>query len=529
IGGTKSLMRSASVFGEEETSKFDDWLSKKLHINAMDLATFIGVALGLFLSLFLFFFVPQFVADLFSSINNNVFLYCIIEGAIRIVIFVSYILLTSLLKDIRRTYMYHGAEHKTISCFESGKELTVENVRTCTRVHDRCGTTFMFLVMVISILMFALVNAVLVHYGIEFDGAIGKIFRFGVKILTLPVISGVSYEVLKLLSKSQSKALIVFKAPGLLLQRITTREPSDDMIEVAITSFNEVLLLDANPDMPTKKFNVFGTVSSLLAKVEKTLQKGGVLDTADAEWVVSRVTGVSRSALKNSKASVTKEQNDKALSYATIRANKIPLAYVFGDADFYGFTFKVNKSVLIPRPETEELCMHALKEISDNSSVLDMCTGSGAISCVINLKSKAKVTAVDISLDALSVAKQNAESLGASVEFINCDLFDGVSGKFDFILSNPPYITKSDMAVLDDEVKCEPSLALDGGEDGLDFYRRIANDGYKYLNANGIIYLECGINQARDIKALFENENYSDVQIITDINGIERIIRVVSK
>ena len=527
VGGTKHLMRSASVFGEEETSKFDDWLSKKLKINAMDLASFLGVALGLVLSLFLFFYLPQVIADLFVNLKPNSFLYCLIEGGIRITLFIAYICLTSLLKDIKRTYMYHGAEHKTISCYEKGDVLTVENVKKCSRVHDRCGTTFMFLVMTISILLFAVVNSILSYFGVEFSGVIGKLFRFGVKLLTLPLIAGVSYEILKLLSKSQSKFLIVFKAPGLLLQKITTREPSNDMIEVAITSFNEVLLMDSDPSIPEKSFDVFGTVETLLSKVEKILLKGGVEDKADAEWIVCKVTGVKRSALKSCKDNVTRKQSEQAVNYAKLRAENIPLAYIFGDADFYGYTFKVDKNVLIPRPETEELVENALKEINSSSKVLDMCTGSGAIGITVNLKSNAKVTAVDISEGALSVAKENAKNLGATIDFIQSDKFENVSEKFDFIISNPPYINKIDMENLQVEVKAEPSLALFGGDDGLDFYRHFASVCYNFLTKNGVIFLECGISQAQDIKDLFDGaQKYGDVTIIKDINGIDRIIRV---
>ena len=530
VGGTRALMRSASVFGEEETSKFDDWLSKKLKINAMDIATFIGVALGLVLSLFLFFYLPQVIADLFKGLSRTSFLYCLIEGGIRIAIFVAYILLTSLLKDIRRTFMYHGAEHKTISCYEKGEELTVENVRKCTRVHDRCGTTFMFLVMIISILVFALVNAILGYFGVEFSGVLGKIFRFIVKILTLPIIAGVSYEILKLLSKSQSKILLIFKAPGLLLQRITTKEPSDDMIEVAIVSFKEVLQMDEDLTLPEKSFGVFGTVDTLLLKVEKILKAGGVLDLVDAEWIVARATGHSRSEVKNSKISVSRSQSDKAMAYAKKRAEGIPLAYVFGDVDFYGSILKVNKNTLIPRPETEELCMHALKEIKSSDKVLDMCTGSGAIAITISVKTLATVIAVDVSEKALEIARENAKNLNASVDFIKSDLFENVSGKYNFILSNPPYIKSENLNSLQSEVKYEPKLALDGGVDGLDFYRRLADLSHKFLEDNGVLFLECGIEQAKDIKNIFENNgNYLSISIINDINGIERIIRVVKR
>ncbi len=528
VGGTQCLMRSASVFGEEETSEFENWLSKKLKISAIDIASFIGVVLGLALSLFLFFYLPQVIADMFLNLSSNVILYCLIEGVIRITLFILYILLTSLLKDIKRTYMYHGAEHKTISCYENGLELTVENVKKCSRVHDRCGTTFMFLVMVISILMFAVVNAIFSEFGIEFTGVLGKLFRFLVKLATLPIIAGISYEILKLLAKTKSKWVIIFKFPGLLLQKLTTKEPTDDMIEVAITSFTEVLKMDEDQSVPEKKFNVYGTINTLYNKVISVLKKGEVEDLCDGEWIVARVTGVSRSQVIGSKSPVTKEQTEQAMRYAKERAKKIPLAYVFSDMDFYGYSFNVNSNVLIPRPETEELVMCAIKDITSNSKVLDLCSGSGVIGIVVNLKTNAQVTLVDVSDKAIEISKLNAEKLGAKVNFINSNMFENVQGKFDFIISNPPYIKREDIKSLQQEVKNEPILALDGGESGLDFYKIIVNSAHNYLNDNGALFLECGIGQAGEIASLLQQtKEYKNVEIIKDVNDIERIIKAV--
>ena len=160
--------------------------------------------------------------------------------------------------------MYHGAEHKTISCFESDLPLTVENVKKCSRVHDRCGTTFMFIVMTVSILVFALLNTLLQPLGISGDGILNKLYRFLVKLLSLPIVSGISYEILKFLSKRTHPFFNIFKWPGLLLQRITTKEPDDKMIEVAITAFNKVLEMDADQSIQEVKFNVSGSVKSNL-------------------------------------------------------------------------------------------------------------------------------------------------------------------------------------------------------------------------------------------------------------------------
>ncbi len=526
--GTKTLTRSASVFGEEETTKFDEYVAKKTGANANDIATFIAVLLGVVLSVTIFFFLPQLITDLLPIPSTNAFLYSLVEGLVRILIFITYILLTTLIKDVKRTYMYHGAEHKTIACYESGKELTVENVKKCSRVHDRCGTTFMFLVMLISILVFSFVNYGLSKLGLNFVGASGKALRFAVKLLLLPFVSGLSYEILKLLAKTKSKWVIIFKAPGLLLQRLTTSEPSNDMIEVAITAFVAVLEMDEDQSIEPRKFGVFGNVPTLLQKVKKVLQEANVNEDSDAEWIVCRAVNVKRSTLNDKTKTVLVSEYDLAMKYAKERAKKVPLAYVFNDCEFYGYTYKVNKDVLIPRPETEELCKLICDEVNQNAKILDMCTGSGAIAITLNKLKGYTVTAVDVSVNALNIAKENAKNNLANVEFIESDMFKNVSGTYDVIVCNPPYIKTQDLQFLQEEVKKEPTLALDGGEDGLDFYRIIRSEAIKFLSNNGTIYMECGINQSQDIKNLFNASNlYKEVCVYKDVNGIDRIIKVV--
>ncbi len=526
VGGTKVLMRSASVFGEDEPTKFEKWLAKKTKINVIDLAVFLGAFIGVALSLFLFFFLPQTVTDLLTFIKKDSIWYFLVEGLVRIIIFIVYILLTSLIKDVKRTYMYHGAEHKTISCYERQMPLTVENVKKCTRVHDRCGTTFMFIVMTVSILVFALLNTLLQPLGIGGEGIVNKLYRFLLKIISLPIVSGISYEILKFLSKRTHPFFNIFKLPGLLLQRITTKEPSDDMIEVAIKAFNTVLEMDKDQSIKEVKFNVSGTVKSNLERVKLTLKKAGIEEESDAEWIVSIVLGIKRSNLFNNDALVSVEDYKKINDIVNERAKGIPLSYVLGNADFYGYNFIVNKNVLIPRPETEELVDLIIKE-NDGGSVLDLCTGSGAISVSLALSNKFTVTASDISIKALDVARENAKKHNASVNFLQSNLFENINGKFDIIVSNPPYLTKVDMQNLQKEVKYEPSLALFGGEDGLDFYKIIINEGYKYLNENGILYLEIGINQAKDIENIVNNAKvYKKVTIIKDMQGVERIVKV---
>ena len=526
IGGSKTLMRSAEVYGEEEEpSKFEKWLAEKLHIDAMGLVTTIGLILGMLLAVGLFILLPQFLTGLicmaFTSISKTGFLYNLIEGLIRIGIFIVYILLTTLMKDIRRTFMYHGAEHKTISCYESGLELTVENAKKCTRVHNRCGTTFLFLVMLISILVFSVANSLIGAQGI---------WRALLKIAFLPLVAGLSYELLKLLAKTESKLLLPLKAPGLLLQRLTTKEPTDDMLEVAITSFKAVLEMDANPEIPEQSFITALKTDKLISEVSETLKAGGVEDQSDVEWIVSIATGLSRSELSGNTSIQAPSKVERAMQMAKLRSSGKPLWQIVGDTDFYGYTIKVNENVLTPRPETEQLCSWALQSITQDDSVLDLCTGSGAIAIVINKKSGARVTAVDVSESALETARENASLNLAEVDFVLSNMFEKVNQKYSVIISNPPYIPTSDIQNLDREVKdYEPHLALDGGDDGLDFYRIIANQSGNYLYEGGLLYLECGINQAEDIASELAKNGFISIEIQKDLSGISRMIKAVKK
>ena len=526
IAGTRILSRSASVFGDDGDGKFKE-LSGQKKSSGDGVATFLGVALGLLLSIFLFFFLPQWIIDL-TPLKNNAggLLYCAVEGLIRIGIFILYILFTSIFKDIRRTYMYHGAEHKTISCYESGDELTVENVKKHTRIHDRCGTTFMFLVMTVSILIFALTSAILTKLGLNFGGVGGKALRFGVKLLLLPVVAGVSYEILKAFSKIKGKWAYIIKAPGLALQFLTTREPDDDMIEVAITAFNLTLEMDNDQSIPERNFEVNGTIKSLTEKV-KTLFGKNNIDDSDAEWLVALTLNVPRSKVYDNKTAVTASDVNKVAKLAAKRVTGEPLQYVLNSANFYGYDFYVDNRVLIPRPETEELVNYALKFINEDTRVLDMCTGSGAIAVTIALKSGAKVSAVDFSDGALEVAKKNANDLHAEIEFTKSDKFSDVVGEFDVVVSNPPYVKTSDICALQKECSYEPRMAFDGGEDGLEFYRNLTVGAKSHLKKGGVIIYEVGAGEAESVSKILDDSGYVDIEIVKDLNGIERIVKAV--
>lgn len=521
VGGTKTLMRSASVFGDEgEPSKFEKWLAEKLHVDLMGVVGTVGIVLGLALSVLLFVMLPQWATNGLNALFNfgkTSFLYNLIEGLIRIAIFVCYILLTSLMPDIKRTYMYHGAEHKTITCYEKGLELTPENAKKCRRVHDRCGTTFLFFVMLVSILVFSIANSFL-----KVDGAL----RILLKIALLPVVAGLSYELLRGLAKTNCFIFYPLKAPGLLLQHITTREPDEQMLEVAIAAFKTVLEMDGDETIPTSTFITAMPVEKLVAEVENVLKNGGVDEKSDAEWIVCNATGLKRSELEKNKTIVQPTHVKKAMETAKERASGRPLWYIIGDTDFYGYTIKVDERVLIPRPETEELVAFSAENIKSDDKVLDLCTGSGAIAIALKLKTGATVTASDISDGALELATENAAQNKADITFINSNMFGNVTENYDVIVSNPPYIPTRDIDGLEKSVKdYEPKLALDGGADGLDYYKIIAVDGINHLNAGGKLFLEVGIGQANAVKELLEQAGFINVEIRKDISGVERMIK----
>lgn len=521
VGGTKTLMRSASVFGDEgEPSKFEKWLAEKLHVDLMGVVGMVGIVLGLALSVLLFVMLPQWATNGLNALFNfgkTSFLYNLIEGLIRIAIFVCYILLTSLMPDIKRTYMYHGAEHKTITCYEKGLELTPENAKKCRRVHDRCGTTFLFFVMLVSILVFSIANSFL-----KVDGAL----RILLKIALLPVVAGLSYELLRGLAKTNCFIFFPLKAPGLLLQHITTREPDEQMLEVAIAAFKTVLEMDGDETIPTSTFITAMPVEKLVAEVENVLKNGGVDEKSDAEWIVCNATGLKRSELEKNKTIVQPTHVKKAMETAKERASGRPLWYIIGDTDFYGYTIKVDERVLIPRPETEELVAFAAENIKSDDKVLDLCTGSGAIAIALKLKTGATVIASDVSDGALELAAENAAQNKADITFVKSNMFGNVTENYDVIVSNPPYIPTQDINGLEKSVKdYEPKLALDGGADGLDYYKIIAVDGINHLNAGGKLFLEVGIGQANAVKELLEQAGFINVEIRKDISGVERMIK----
>lgn len=517
VTGVTTLLKSAEVSTPDEETPSKGFMA---------LAVVLGVVFAVGLFILLPSLLNSLLLDKLFKVNAvfgervGILLSSIFEGVLRILIFVGYLLLVSRMKDIRRTFMYHGAEHRTINCFEKGYDMTVENVQKCSTRHNRCGTTFLFFVMIISILVFSLCNWLMVAAG----WGTNMFIKMGIRIVLLPLVAGLSYELLRGLAMMPDNHFTnALRAPGLALQRLTTYPPDDEMAEVAIKSFLAVYDMDADASIAEVKFGQY-----LYAPTKKyavmTLLVAGLEEReafAEADWMFCEIFKCKRGEL-NKHTFFNLGQYRELNNMLDRRKTGEPLDYILGKSEFFGLSIKVNNSVLIPRMDTEVLVNKAIELIGEGApSVLDLCTGSGCIALALAKNTSATITASDISEAALNVARSNFE--GQNINVIQSDMFEAIDGKFDYIISNPPYIVSEQIDTLATDVKAQPHMALDGGADGLDFYRKIAECASEHLTENGVILLEIGFEQAASVTALFAP---SKTQVIKDLDTNDRVVVV---
>lgn len=226
----KTLTRSADLLGiEEEETKFEKWLTEKFGKSMTAVASAIGSILGLALAVLLFIYLPTQIAEFIKGLTDSRLVLSVTEGFVKILIFVLYIYFCAMIPDMKRVFQYHGAEHKSIFCHEAGLELTVENVKKMSRFHPRCGTSFLFVMMFLGIIT----SALIIHLPI--------LIRVPLKILFLPIVVGVGFEFIKFAGTHNNLLVKIVSAPGLWIQRLTTKEPDEMQIEVAITSLKAAL------------------------------------------------------------------------------------------------------------------------------------------------------------------------------------------------------------------------------------------------------------------------------------------------
>ena len=513
VVGLKSLNYSASFFEEEEPSRFEQWLNNKFGEKANNVIITFTMMLSFLFAIVLFIAIPTGITFLLKRFNIPDWSLSAIEGLISISMLLGYMYLMGKVSDIERVFQYHGAEHKTIFCYENEDELTVENVRKYPRFHPRCGTNFLFLVAIVSVFVFSFT---------KWDSVLQ---RTVIRVLMLPVISGITYELIKWLGNSTGSLAKIIAAPGLKLQKLTTREPDDSQIEVAIASLRRAEGLKE----PNKK------VFELLNLGNETL-KGANIDTyiLDTQLLLGYVLKKDRIWLMTNKNEEVKKSDEiHFLNILNKRKEKMPMQYILGKCEFMGLDFFVEEGVLVPRGDTEIIVEEVLKNIDEDETLnlCDLCCGSGAIGLSLaKYRNNIKVDLVDIDDIPEKVTRKNIRELELSkrCSFIKSDLLSEIikkENKYDILVSNPPYIRTEVINTLMEDVKnYEPHLALDGGEDGLIFYRRITDESLKVLKDKGLLAFEIGHDQGEEVKNLMLERGYYDVKVIKDLAGLDRCV-----
>ena len=480
------------------------------------------------LAIAIFMVLPYGISNLFRKVIPSYLVRIILEGVIRIAIFVAYIWLISRMEDIRRLYQYHGAEHKCINCIEHGLPLTVENVRVSSKEHKRCGTSFLMFVMIVGIVLLFFVKTE------------SHILRVVIRIALLPIIAGISYEIIRVAGSSDHPVVNFLSKPGLMLQRLTTKEPDDSMIEVAIASVEAVFdwrayLMENFPSGPAdqEEKGEGMTYREVWNWGKEILRHAGIPEAdLDAWFLLEYVTGMTKTQYYVRDQEEMDSAKRKAYEeYIKRRGERIPLQHITGVQEFMGYPFAVDETVLIPRQDTEILVEEAdrVARQSKAERILDVCTGSGCVLLsLLKMDERRRGVGSDLSGDALKVAEMNREKLGISKErctFFKSDLFEKIEGDYDLIVSNPPYIRTEEIEKLQEEVRLyDPYEALDGKEDGLYFYRRMISEAELYLRKGGSLLFEIGYDQAEEVSGLFKEAGFEQIRVKKDLAGLDRVV-----
>ena len=648
VNGMGTLMESADILEEyapeyaEEPGKVEAWVNKKFGPKAAwNILMTLALLFAVVISIAAFIIFPTWVVNFLKKWISDPIALNLIEGLLRIALFIAYVAAIRGMEDIKTLFRYHGAEHKTIHCFENGLVLDPENAEKFPTLHPRCGTSFLVFVLLVSLLLFS------------FLGWPNLVWRIASRILLIPVIAGISYELLRLAGRSNGRLVRILSWPGLMLQKLTTAEPTREQLEVAILSLKAVTVDPGVPEISSfvdkdgnivrsaaEEKEVSREMDEWAAEVEAN-SEANVKAAEEAEEIEHRereveartvYTDLGEGAteeeineairfleeLDNNEYTIVKpEENDgrsivraiadieaqaaKArtlarrytrdvktyenalawgqaalgmlpngkneariiLTYATglsateqitrakelmknedfqeyekriyARIEGVPLQYIVGMQEFMGLPFRVNPSVLIPRLDTEILVEQVLDLIAGKGlrrpEILDLCTGSGAIGISIAAKiPDAIVTMTDVSEEALKTAMGNASlnEVSRRCIFALGNMFDAIPEDkvYDIIVCNPPYIESDVIDTLSVEVKDhEPRIALDGGRDGLEFYRVIANEASMHLRSGGTLALEIGSDQAVEVKRLLNRaKTWEGTRVVRDLAHLDRVV-----
>lgn len=454
--------------------------------------------------------IPNFISVFLNHSIRNV-----AQAIMQITAFIIYLLLLSKVDSLQTLFKYHGAEHKVANAYEKMKkdEISIESVKKCSRFHTRCGGNFVvylfFLILFITLLI----------------PSNNLVFKTILQVLVLPFLAGFSYE-LVMYTEYLPSFLKFLAYPAMSIQLITTKEPDDNQIELAIyTLFG---CIDGNKEITIKKF-----CNEYIKKNTKLKKKFSIKDSL---IIISTIKNIKSDELFLKIDEIMLNYNEQIkvkMMLDKLYIKNYPIEYITGISNFYNEKYKVTEDVLIPRKDSEVLVENAISFIENEhlKSMIDMCTGSGCLGISISKNSHIEKTLlVDISKKALVIANDNIIRNNANdkCNILNSDLFSKLKNsslKFDILVSNPPYIPTKDIDHLDISVKKEPIIALNGGEDGMDYYKKILKEATSFLNYKAIIVFEIGFDELEKIKIIInEAKNYNFIKSIKDYGGNDRVV-----
>lgn len=480
----------------------------KIKVNNTEIL--IGYIIAIILILSMYILVPNLISLFLPASLRN-----LTQSVLQLVSFVMYLLILKNTKLLKSIFEYHGAEHKVVNAYENiGRyNLSLNEVKKASRFHRRCGGNFV----IYFVLYIIIITIFLPSYNIWLKTLI--------QILLLPVLIGLAYETLNIFSLFP-KSIAFLSYPAMIIQFVTTIEPSDDKIQLAISCLKGCVA--KNESISIKEY---------ITKYTKENLENIDYDISDILRIIAYYKNTSKENIYINLDTVylnLKEQIviDNLLN--KLYKENIPLQYITKRQSFYKEEYIVNEDVLIPRQDSEILVEKAIEYITKENltNLIDMCTGSGCIGISIAKNTDIKTAfLVDISKKALEIATKNASlnDVFTKVKTVKSDLFDFFFDKsvnaYDIIVSNPPYIPTNDIEYLDKNVQHEPRIALDGGIDGMEIYRKIFIQAKRVLKDNGLLLLEIGYDELEKITDIITNdENYELIESVKDLGGNDRVV-----
>ena len=500
-----SVFNASYSLSNYEEGAISKAISKRLYISARYLFILVTIIFSFLLTFLVLGYFPAKASFWIIGTSANLYLRCFIIALIRVAVVYLALLAFRFIPPMQTFYRFNGA------CDSINLDKSLKKGHNAPKVAKPLNFvnyivfTFLFCIFVISLV------------AININPWANILINMAIVLGSI----GLCYEILYLFEKYAGDNV---KKIGLVTSWFVSMKPKITQEEIAkVVKIESGYKLGENGDLQDGL-----PLSALVTEMQTKLESAGRYEKSDVDWIIATVLGKNRAEVKLVR-SVSEKDYREIMSVTERRAKGEPLSSIFGFVDFYGLRIDINKKVLSPRAETEILVDEALKLIKDGKrkEVCDLCTGSGAIAIAIAKNANVKVTAIDISKPALATAESNAKKHNVKIDFVESDLFEHLkkSRKFDIIVSNPPYIESEEIDKLDDEVKkYDPRIALDGGADGLDFYRRITEQARKRLNSNGVLMFELGVGQAQAVRKILKDNGFTETRVVKDYEKKERII-----